>query len=344
MSDERISERAQGILKALIERYIQSGQPVGSKVLAESTPYCLSPASIRNVMADLESMGLITSPHTSAGRIPTEQGFRFFVDSLITVQPLPERELRRLERQLDPDQPAPRIVSSVSDMLSRLTSMASVVTVPRPERSTLRQVEFLPLSESRVLVILVLNEKDVENRIIHTQRQYGPVELQQAANFINAHFAGSSLEQVRKDLLEAMRRDKEDLNQLMDTLLDVAGTAFESDAETPDYVVAGHSNLIDFAGPENVERLRHLFDAFQQKQEILFLLDNCMDSEGVQLYIGEESGYEAFDSLSLVTAPYKVEGQRVGVLGVIGPTRMHYERVIPLVDATSRLLSAVLNH
>lgn len=341
---DRISERAQGVLKALVERYIREGHPVGSKSLAESSAFALSPATIRNVMADLESFGLVTSPHTSAGRIPTEQGYRFFVDCLITMQPPPERDLMRLQEELNPDESATRLVSAVSDMLSRLTSLASVVTVPNPERSSLRQVEFLPLSESRVLVILVLNEKEVENRILHTQRQYGETELRQAANYINAHFSGVSLSDIRHGLLSEMRKDKDQLNQFMQALLDLAGGAFQQKGSGIDYVVAGQSNLINSGPPEKTERLRELFDAFQQKQEMLYLLDECMDSEGVQLFIGEESGYEVLDSLSLVTAPYAVEGRHVGVLGVIGPTRMHYERVIPLVDATSRLLSAVLNH
>ncbi len=339
----KISDRAQDILKSLIQCYIRDGQPVGSKLLAEATSLRLSPATVRNVMADLEELGLIASPHTSAGRVPTAQGLRFFVDCLITVQPPTRQDIQEMQRRLNPDHPPETLANDMSNLLSQVTSMVSLVTVPRPDSNHLRHIEFLPLSERRVLVIVVLGERNVENRIIHTQRQYNQSELQQAANYINQHYAGSSVEKIRRELVEGMRSDKDRLDAMMQTLLDLAGGALDTNPPEPDYVLAGQSNLIDFAGPEDIGRLRELFDAFQQKQELLHLLDQCQDSDGVQLFIGEESGYQALGSMSVVTAPYEVEGRRVGVLGVIGPTRMHYERVIPLVDATSRLFSEVLN-
>ncbi len=338
-----ISERAQGILKSLIQSYIRDGQPVGSRLIAESSQLALSSATVRNVMADLEELGLITSPHTSAGRIPTARGFRFFVDCLITVQPPTEKDILKMQQRLNPDHPPEALASDMSNLLSQVTSMVSLVTVPRPDHAVLRHIEFLPLSERRVLVIVVLNERNVENRIIHTQRQYNQSELQQASNYINQHYAGGSVERIRRELVDGMREDKTQLDQMMQTLLDLAGGALDAAEHKPDYVLAGQANLIDCAGPENMDRLRELFDAFQQKQDLLHLLDQCQESDGVQLFIGEESGYQALGSLTLVTAPYVVEGRRMGVLGVIGPTRMHYERVIPLVDATSRLFSEVLN-
>jgi heat-inducible transcriptional repressor len=339
--DESVDERAQHLLKMLVERYIEEGVPVASKVLAGGVG--VSSATVRNIMALLEAKGLVTSPHTSAGKVPTQRGFRFFVDTLISVQPLTHATVDQLRAELNPDLPPTSLVEHASRLLSHITHMAGLVTVPRLELSALRHVEFLSLSGQRVLVILVINEREVQNRIIHTEREYSESELQHAANFINQQYGGSSLAQVRAAVIDGMRVDKARMDQIMQTVLDVATKAFEQDvAEDSDYVVAGEANLLDAADDRGLETLRQLFDAFNRKRDILHLLDRCLRTQGVQLFIGQESGYRVLDEYSVVSAPYSVEGEVVGVLGVVGPTRMAYQRVIPIVDATAKLLGAAL--
>ena len=341
--DEQLNERASMLLKLLIERYIESGTPVASKTLAEQSALNISPATVRNVMAELEGLGLVVSPHTSAGKVPTPLGLRFFVDYLISVQPLDEGALARLREELTPELGSKELAAAASSLLSGITRMAGLVTLPRREIVTLRHVEFLPLSGQRILVILVLNEKEVENRVIHTARQYGEAELTRAANYINHHYSGGSLVRVRDELLRGMEQDKARMDALMSEMLAVAANAFGPDAtDKADYVVAGEGNLLNFVAGQDMETVRDLFDAFSQKRDVLHLLDRCLDAEGVHLFIGEESGYKPLGEYSMVTAPYNVDGKLAGVLGVIGPTRMAYQRVIPIVDATARLLGAAL--
>ena len=344
MANELITERSQLLLKALIERYIREGQPIGSKALLESSGLPISPATVRNIMADLEEVGLIRAPHTSAGRVPTVQGYRLFVDSLITVQPLEQEAIASLKYELNPDKSAKELVDSASQLLARITAQAGLVTLPRLQRVQLRQVEFLPLSDNRVLVILVMNEREVQNRVIYTDRSYTQIELQQAANLINQRFAGRDLSEVRRALFDAMQADKATIDGHLQATLDLASKALEvSTAESArDYVMAGETSLIGGASPEEFEKLKGLFDAFQQKRDILDLVDRCIRADGVQIFIGEEAGYEVFGDFSVITAPYQVNGQSLGVLGVIGPTRMAYERVIPIVDITARMLSLAL--
>lgn len=336
------------MLKTLVSRYIKEGQPVGSRTLSRDCSLDLSPATIRNVMADLEDLGLIISPHTSAGRVPTVQGYRLFVDSLIQVQPVEIEERLRLRQQLlEPTEyNSQSLLSQASALLADTTHLAGVVMLPRQEVQTLRHVEFLSLSGKRVLVILVINETNVQNSIIQTQQDFSSSELQQAANYLNAAFAGKDIKAVRKNLLKEMKAARIDMNNLMQTLEEVATKAFEEPltpaANTGDYVLAGQTNLMGMAGAADMDKLRHLFDAFNQKQDILHLLDQALNSNGVQIFIGEESGYDILDEYSIVTSPYRVDGQTVGVLGVIGPTRMAYERVIPIVDLTAQLLSSAL--
>ncbi|MBB71020.1 MAG: heat-inducible transcription repressor HrcA [Legionellales bacterium] len=339
-----MKEREQHILKVLIEKYLSEGQPVGSKILAENPTVGLSSASIRNVMAELEEMGLLFSPHTSAGRVPTQQGLRFFVDSLLTTKPLLPAQLEDVKAQLTPDQDPRELIQSASSLLSGITQLAGIVTLPKLEPQRLRHVEFLPLSEQRVLVILVFDEQDVQNRIIHTERDYAAFELQQIANFFNAHFSGQELTAIRHNLLDAMAADKSNLDSLMQTVLEVAEKALDEDtnAATEDVVVAGQNHLLDYVQDGEMLQLRGLFDAFAQKQTLLHLLDKSVQAEGIQIYIGEESGYGVFDDCSVVTAPYHVDDDVVGVLGVIGPTRMGYERIIPAVDVTAKLLGSAL--
>ncbi|MDT4329743.1 heat-inducible transcriptional repressor HrcA [Methylomonas sp. MED-D] len=338
-----LNERSAYLLKALVERYIQDGQPVGSRVLSKDPLLKLSPASIRNVMADLEEMGLIHSPHTSAGRVPTVAGYRLFVDSLLTVKPLASSDLDQLQSGLlaDADKTGD-VLSKASRLLSDMTHMAGVVTLPRREMVTLRHIEFLPMSSMRVLVIFVTDGEEVHNKIIHTQRQFSPAELQQAANYMNSVYAGLSLAKIREQVLREMEQDQQRVNQGMIDAVSMAQLTF---AQQPndDYVLSGETNLMGFSELSDMDRLKQLFEAFSQKRGVIHLLDQCLLADGVQIFIGEESGYSAFDHCSLVTAPYSVNDEVVGVLGVIGPTRMAYEKVIPFVDVTAKILGAALN-
>lgn len=339
-----LSERTQHLLKALVERYIRDGQPVGSRTLARDTGLDLSPATVRNVMADLEELGYLHAPHTSAGRVPTARGYRFFIDALLHLKPLENEEIEILRRRIDqPVQSSAELARSVSDLLSGLTRLAGVVMLPRRKVATLRHVEFLPLSDHRVLAILVLNTQEVQNRIIQTGRPYSAVELQQAANYLNAQFAGQEIEQVREALLRDLRETRDSMDRLTQTVVEIAEQTFETESDGEDYVVAGQTHLMQCADLSDLDKLRQLFEAFNHKRDLLHLFDQCLHAEGVQIFIGEESGFGVLEGCSVVTAPYSVEGRVLGVLGVIGPTRMAYDRVIPVVDITARLLAAALN-
>ncbi len=340
------SDREQQLLRALIQRYIRDGQPVGSRTLSKDSGLDLSPATIRNVMSDLEQMGLVSAPHTSAGRVPTPRGYRLFVDTLVRYRPPVESDIKKIRRKIKGgfDEPG-ALIKAVSGLLSEFTSMAGVVSVPRPAQVTLRQIEFLPLSENRVLVILVTNDREVQNRILHTERDYSASELQQAQNFINEHYAGADLQSVRSRLLQDLDDTRNSMNQAMHDIIAVAQSAMDS-AANPDkkYALAGETNLMDFAELSDVDTLRRLFDAFSRKRLILDLLDRSINADGVQIFIGEESGFGIFDDCSVVTAPYHVDADTIGVLGVIGPTRMAYDRVVPIVDVTAKLLESALSH
>lgn len=340
--EKPISERAQHFLKALIERYIRDGQPVGSRTLARDTGLDLSPATVRNVMADLEELGFVASPHASAGRVPTVAGYRFFVDSLLTMKPPTDADLDRMRLRFEELQDAAALIESTSRLLSGLTHMAGVVMVPRHERYIFRQIELLPMSGSRVLAILVTSEGEVHNRIVVTERPFSPAELEQASHFLTEMFTGKDLRDVRRQLLEDIEQTHDRMDRLMMRAVQLAQQVVESAEHKDDCYIAGQTNLMEFGELASLERLKQLFDAFYQKREILHLLDRCIVAEGVQIFIGEESGYSLLDDCSLVTASYRVDDRVVGVLGVIGPTRMDYPRVIPLVDVTARLLAAAL--
>jgi heat-inducible transcriptional repressor len=337
-----LSERSLHLLKTLVERYIQDGQPVGSRVLSKKSDIKLSPATIRNVMADLEDLGLIHSPHTSAGRIPTVSGYRLFVDSLLTVKPLESKQINFLHQDLEAAENAVDVVSRASSLLSEVTKMAGVVTLPKREMLCLRHIEFLPLSLTRVLVIFVTNEQEVHNKIIHTSKKFSEAELLQAANYLNSVYSGRTLASVRESILEEMQKEQQQVNQGMIDAVSMAKMAFEQQPEE-DYVLSGETNLMGFTELSDMDHLKQLFDAFSQKQGVIHLLDQCLVAEGVQIYIGEESGYHAFEQCSLVTSSYSINDKTVGVLGVIGPTRMAYEKVIPFVDITAKLLGSALN-
>lgn len=338
----QVSERAQHFLKALIERYIRDGQPVGSRTLSKDTGLELSPATVRNVMADLEDMGLIASPHASSGRVPTVLGYRLFIDSLLTVKELTSGEVASMRRMLDGLEDASALIESTSQILSGVTRLAGVVMVPRHERNAFRQIEFLPLSGNRVLAILVTSEGEVHNRIIYTDRSFTPAELVQAGNYLNDMFTGQGMQEVRKRLLADLKSTHEHMDQLMVRAVAMAQRVVEAAESSDDCFIAGQTNLMAFEELANMERLKKLFDAFTEKNQILHLLDRCIAAEGVQIFVGEESGYQILDDCSLVTAPYRIDDKVIGVLGVIGPTRMDYPRVIPVVDMTARLLSAAL--
>ena len=343
-SETQVSERALHFLKALVERYIREGQPVGSRTLAKDTGLDLSPATVRNVMADLEDLGLVISPHTSAGRVPTAAGYRLFVDTLLTVRPPSEDEIANLRTGFETRADVKSLIERASTLLSGITHLAGVVMLPRHERNVFRQIELLPLSGTRVLAILVTSEGEVHNRIIVTERRFGPSELEQASNYLNQIFTGQDLRDVRKRLIEDLKHTHRNMDQLMTRAVMLAHEVIESAEQRDDVFIAGQTNLMEFGELANMERLRQLFEVFNEKREILHILDRCMAADGVQIFIGEESGYALLDDCSVVTRAYRVEDEVVGVLGVIGPTRMDYERVIPIVDVTARLLAAALRH
>ncbi len=338
------NERAQYLLSVLIQRFIRDGQPVGSRTLSRDSGLDLSPATIRNVMSDLEHLGLISAPHTSAGRIPTSQGYRLFVDTLVRYKPPEEGEMQQLRSELsEQSDDSDAFVNSVSKMLSALTNMAGVVTMPRGQKSVLRQIEFLGLSDNRVLVILVINDREVQNRILHTEHNYSASELQRATNFINENYVGSDLADIRKHLIEELDATRDTMNQAMRDVVTVAQSALEGASSAGgEFVIRGETNLMDFAELSDIETIRRLFDVFSRKRFMLDLLDRSINADGVQVFIGEESGYGLLDDVSVVTAPYKVDDNHVGVLGVIGPKRMAYDRVVPIVEITAKLLSSAL--
>jgi heat-inducible transcriptional repressor len=343
--DSHLGERAQQLLKVLIESYIRDGQPVGSRSLSRDSGLNLSSATIRNVMADLETYGFVTSPHTSAGRIPTAKGYRFFVDTLLRVQPLEEAAADQMRRQLTSADDARTLVSVASQILSNVTQMAGLVTLPTTQAASLTHIEFLPLSENRVLVILVFDDREVQNRVVQLGRNFGAEDLRRAANVLNEQFRGRTLDQVRQNLIDQLSEMRERLNQGMVDTISMAQQLFVDPPARGDveFVIAGETKLMGFAELSSVEKLRRLFEAFNEKRDILQLLDLSLHGQGVQIFIGQESGYQILDDCSVVTAPYGGENGAVGVIGVIGPTRMAYERVIPVVDLTARLLGAALN-
>ena len=339
---KKLSGRARDLLKALIETHISDGQPVGSRTLAKAAGIDVSPATIRNVMADLEDQGLISSPHKSAGRVPTTAGYRLFVDSMLETKPLTNALVNRFKLELDNSQQSPTLTESASSLLSGITQMAGVVTLPKINAAILEQIEFVRLSEKRVLAVLVMAHGEVQNRVLLLDRDYDRSELQQAANFLNEHYAGMGFVQARQSLVTQLRKLRADLDSLMESVIELGGQAFEVD-EPQDYVLVGRTLLMDYAELSDVDKLRQLFEIFNTKNDILHILDRCADAEGVQIFIGQESGNKVLDNCSVVSAPYSVDGRIVGVLGVIGPTRMAYDRVIPIVDVTARLLGAALN-
>lgn len=336
-----LDERARILFKTLVERYICEGQPVGSRALSRCSGLELSPATIRNVMADLEEAGFVASPHTSAGRVPTARGYRLFVDTLLTVQPMDARQQAAIQGSFGLIQPQ-QLIGQASQLLSGLTHFAGIVMAPRRSSTRIRQIEFLHLSEKRILLIIITTNGDVQNRILHTEKTYSPAELVEAANYLNQHGAGLELDQIRLQLDDELAALRTDLKSLMQAALDAGDQALSDEANR--YILSGERNLLDVEDlSSNMQRLRQLFDLFEQRASLMRLLDLSQRADGVQIYIGHESGLESLGDCSVVTAPYEVNGEVVGSVGVIGPTRMAYERVIPIVDVTARLLSNALS-
>lgn len=337
-----LNERAAILLRNLVTSYINDGQPVGSKQLALQAGLNISSATIRNVMSALEKQGLVKAPHTSAGRIPTEQGIRFFVDTLLEVQPLENKVVKQLSDEFNPDQNTESLINHASQMVSELTQMAGVITIPKPSQSVLRHIEFLSLPDKRVLAILVINEKEVQNRILHLDKDISQAELVQAANFLNEQFAGNDIFDIRQQLLNEMMLARSDMDRMMQSAIDMAGQALDdSSQENLDYMVQGKTNLVRYGG-QDTSQLQQLLEVFDHKREMLGLLDRCIQADGVKIFIGQEMGIEGLGDFSVVTAPYVANGESLGVLGVIGPTRINYDHVIPVVDITARLLSDAL--
>lgn len=336
-----LNERAQILLKTLVERYIHEGQPVGSRTLSKFSGLDLSPATIRNVMADLEEMGLVTSPHTSAGRIPTPQGYRLFVDTLLVVKTLDKVELNHLENQLHPDNPS-RLINVASQLLSELTRFAGVVITPKRKGAVFRYIEFMALSEKRILLIIVTPEGDVQNRIIFTNTPYSQSDLIEAGNFINQHYAGCALDEIRGRLDTELKQLRSEMISLMSAAIEAGGDAVKESSEA--VVLAGERNLLQIDDlSDNLVSLKNLFELFERKTKLLQLLELSRQAHGVKIFIGGESDVASLEEFSVITAPYEMEGEVVGTVGVIGPRRMAYERIIPIVDITAKLLSSSLS-
>lgn len=338
----QLDQRAQTLLKALVERYIADGQPVGSRALSKISGLELSSATIRNVMADLEDMGFVSSPHTSAGRIPTPRGYRMFVDTLLTVEPMDESILGSHVQSKLPISSPQKLITNAAQVLSSLSQFAGVVVAPR-KASVFHQIEFIRLSAKRILLVIVDPHGDVQNRLLQTEADYTPSQLTQAANYINQHYSGQRFDDIRTNLQSELRQLQDDMTALMQAAIEAGSSAMQEDSDH--VVISGEHNLLGVSDLScNMTSLRKLFAMFEEKTDLLQLLDTSSKASGVQIFIGGESMLVPMDEMSVVTSPYKVNGKIVGTLGVIGPTRMAYERVIPIVDITAKLLSNALSH
>lgn len=337
-----LDPRARQLLRTLIARYIRDGIPVGSQTLARHAGLDVSPATIRNILADLEEVGLLASPHASAGRIPTSQGYRVFVDSLLQLKPLPEGEMARLRGELPAGSGTQALLGSASELLSAMSHFVGVVSVPRRESFAFRHIDFVPIDAQRVLAILVFADNDVQNRIIQTRRPYDAGELERVANYLNHHFAGRPLADIRATLLRDLQVARDEMQTLLAHTVDLAGEALRP-AGDDDVLLSGQTRLMGVQDLSDLDRLRDLFEAFARKREILQLLERTIEAQGVRIFIGEETGLAPLETVSLVTAPYTApDGRVLGVVGVIGPTRMAYERVIPVVQAAADVLGSAL--
>jgi heat-inducible transcriptional repressor len=338
---DHLDIRARRLLRSLIAQYIRDGEPVGSRTLAKTAGLDVSPATIRNVLQDLEEIGLVSAPHTSAGRVPTAQGYRLFVDSLLELKPMPEDDLQHMQREIPAGSSTQDVLTRVSGVLSQLTHFVGLVTVPRREQFAFRQIDFVPLAPMRVLVILVFTDNEVQNRVLDLARPYSPSELEQVANYLNQNFSGLPLDEIRRRLVNDLEQARDSIDKLMRSAIEIAGASFNAQ-HNEDMVLAGQTNLMGARGLGDLDRLRELFDAFSRKRELVRLLEGCVHADGVRLFIGEESGFAPLGPCSVITAPYGDHNRTLGVIAVIGPTRMDYDRVIPVVQTTARVLSQTL--
>jgi heat-inducible transcriptional repressor len=337
-----LDQRAQHLLKQLIISYTRDAQPVGSKHLAELSGLDVSSATIRNIMAKLESLGLVDSPHTSAGRIPTEAGYRFFIDSLLEVNDLTKSAKKVISDSFSASKTSTDLIQSASDILSSITHLTGIISLTHSAPAEIRHLEFMRLSERRILVILVINQDDVHNKVIHVDRDYTDIELQQAAQTLTRYLIGRDFQSARNQLLSELSELRGDVNAIMETVLKAMEEVC-SDSDHDNLVTSGESNLFQYAELSDINKLQGLFNVFNEKTDLLKLLDGCTSADGVEIFIGSESGYSVLSDCSVLGAPYQIDGQVVGVLGVIGPTRIAYEDVIPVVDVTAKLLSSALN-
>ncbi len=338
-----ISSRAGTVLNQLIRHYVDTGSPVGSTTLSKSDNLQVSSATVRNVMAELEQLGLIKAPHTSAGRIPTSAGYRVYINSMLNSQPIASSSSEHIQQVLGRYDDPKELMQNASQVLSKLTSFAGVVSMPDSEYSTFRQIEFLRLSDLRILAILVTEDGLVENKVIKVNQKYSESELVQAANYFNDAYARRSMAEVKLDLLKKMQLDSNSMHQAMQTAVEVAQGLLETkDGEQTGVLVSGEDKLINLPDFDQTDQLKGVLDTFHTKRVLLDLVSKSLHGEGVSIYIGEESGYEALEACSVVAMPYEKEGKRVGVLGVVGPTRMAYDQVVSVVDVTSKLLSNAL--
>ena len=338
MTKAALRPRSLQILQALVKKYIEEGQPVGSTALARDSQLMVSSATIRNIMADLEHQGYLSSPHTSSGRVPTSQGYRLFIDHFITVQQPAQAQLEAMKDELDPDCNGKLLAQRASSLLSGITQLTGIVTLPRFNQTLLRHVEFLPLSDCRVLVILVFNDHEVQNRVIHTQRQYTRQELEKAGQRISALCCNKALSSIRDGLLDEMKQQRFEFEAMLASIVNVAEEIDQKNQDL-DFVVEGESNLFGLVPNQNMTDLKKLFDAFTQKQDLLHLLDQSIQAQDLKIFVGQESGYDVLEGYSVVMAPYHADGKVVGVLGVVGPQRMQYDKVISTVDVTAKILS-----
>ena len=336
-----LDPRARSLLRTLIAQHIRDGEPVGSRTLARHSGLDVSPATIRNIMADLEEIGLLSAPHTSAGRIPTAQGYRVFVDSLLQMEPLKDAEIARLRTQMPVGAGTQALLSNASELLSAMSQFVGVVTLPQRAQFAFRMIDFVPLDGNRILVILVFTDNEVQNRIISTRRAYSAGELEQTANYLNSNFAGRPVSEIRSTLVRELRDTRSEMEQVLSAAVEISEQALDTGGD--DMLLSGQTRLMGLQGMSDMDRLRDLFEAFSRKREILALLERCARAPGVRVFIGEESGLAPLGACTVITAPYASHGQVLGVLGVIGPTRMAYERLIPIVQATADLLGQALN-
>ncbi len=337
-----LNDRAQILLKTLVDRYISDGLPVGSRALQQYSGLEISPATIRNVMVDLEEMGLVLSPHTSAGRVPTALGYRLFIDTLMVVQPLDDARIQKLESQLQPDHTS-RLLTQTCNLLSELTHYAGVVATPKRAAITVRQIEFLRLSENRVLLIIVMPDNEVENRVLITHKDYTQSQLSEAGNFLSQQYIDCAFQDIHQRVQNELHQLQHELHALMNAAMAASNEVLSRKSE--DYVISGESKLLHINDlSANMNKLRGLFNVFEQKTELLQLLDAGRHAPGVHIFVGKESGLAELDECSVVSAPYGAEGKIIGTLAVVGPKRMNYEKIVPIVDITAKLLSNALSH